>query len=97
MECLYVELPSSPSQLTLRHGEEVVAVDDAIAVESVLPADGHLSGKTTKGAGDGGDDDLREQRDRTIASQYDDRASSSGNLDVVDRASIQRGSPPSAR
>ncbi len=97
MERLNVEFPSSASQLMLGHGEEVVAVDDAFAIESVLRTDGHLSGKATNGAGNRGDDNLREQRDRTVASQDDDRATSSRQLDVVDRASIQRGSPPSAR
>ena len=93
VELRRAELTAPMSEGLLRDGEEVVAVDDAFARQPLRRSERHLGGKPTDRARDQRDDDLGEHRNRGVTRHYDDRVSAGGEVDVVDRAAVQSGSP----
>jgi hypothetical protein len=96
LERRLVELASPAAESALRDREEVVAVRDALASKPMLWPEWHLGRQVADRGGDGCDGDVGEKRDRAVTSYDDRRTMTAGEVDIVDRAAVQSGSPPSA-
>jgi hypothetical protein len=90
-----IELSASRGQRALRNREEVVAVHDAIARKTVRSTERNFRRQASDRSGHGDDCHVGEERNRTIAGDDDDGPPTAGEFDVVGRASVQSGSPPS--
>ena len=88
-----IELSAAAAKRALRNREEVVAIDDAVTLEPVLGAQGHLSWEIPNGRCHGGDRHVREERNRSFPGDDDDRSAPSRKLDVVNPAAVQSASP----
>lgn len=66
----WVERPAPPHQPSLSDRRDVVAVDDALAVQAVVSAQRHLGGMASHGGRDERDGHTRENRDRFVACEH---------------------------
>jgi hypothetical protein len=90
-----VEPSAMPAEGRLGKGEEVVAVDDALARHPMALIERDFRSQASDRPGDPSQGHVREQWNCAIASQQH-AGPASAELDVIDVESVQRGSPPSA-
>lgn len=93
---LRVELASPSAERLLRDREQVVAVHDAFTRKSVLWPERYFRWKASDRSGDGRHRNVGQYRNGAVPRDYDDRPSRRAEIDVIDPATVQSGTPPSA-